>query len=1367
MKSAFQKSSARAVKSTSTRFISIVLISFLGAGIFAGLAATSPNMKRVGNDYYDQQNVMDVRLLSTYGFTDEDMEAIRGTEGVSGVMASYSVDSAGSVEDKDYTFRINGLSAVLDASDPDYINQLKMVGGRMPENDNEAIIIQPSIGLKNITLGSTVSLKESSNDALPDTLDRLSYTIVGIAESPYYLSFMQGNTSVGSGKIDYVLYVTRDNFIVDGYTDMYVTVAGAKELEAFEDIYFDHAEVTVERLEALAGERQTLRRDEFQSDLTEAKQEYADADREADEKLADARTELEDGDKELADAKKKYADGLIEYDEKKADADKQLAEAQDKLTDAEKELVDAKRKYTDGLEEYNRQKADAEKQLAEARDKLTDAEKELADAKRKYADGLEEYNRQKADADRQLAEAREELDNAAQKIADGESELSAKKKEFSQAKSALNAARGELDSGWASYGSKASELETGKLTLAESKTQLDGAQAEYDAGAAAAEAQTGMTVDEIEAALPSMVSQLNESKAQYDALSQLAALKSARDAATPETQEYDALNQQYEGALQAAGLTGQQAEYLFSQLDAMQAQIQTVQAQYDQLAGLVAGKQALARKWTEYNNALLQIEQGEAQLAAARQALESGEAEYSSKSAELDSARRKLSAAENELSSAKQAYQSGLTEYNEKKAEAETKLGEAQAELNDASVKIADGEKELAQGWQEYYDKKAEAETKLTEAQAELNDASVKIADGEKELAEGWQEYYNKKAEADTKLADAREELSTAAKEIADGEKELADGWQEYEDKKLEASTELADAKIKIEDAQKKLADMGEPKWYVLDRNMNEAFVTYKGDTERMSDLATVFPLVFFLVAALVCLTTMTRMVDEDRTLIGTFKSLGYTNARIAGRYLSYAASASLIGSVIGIIGGFWLIPTIIWGAYGIVFALPQLTPAFYLGIGFLSVFATVFITTLSTGIAAKNTLKDSPADLLRPKAPKSGKRVFLEYVKPVWGRLTFTQKVTVRNLGLNKKRLLMSLVGIIGCTALVVTALGASTAVRRIVNDQFGSIFIYNITVGFNNETPSDELTERLSDEDYFEKTDMFLYSVAEASLKSDDSEAFAMYVVSPKTAEGFSDYVSLSDSETQEPLAFSEDSAIITEKLALNLNIGVGDTLMVKYLDEDEGHSVKVTGITTNYAMNFMYIGKNAYANAFEEDPEYNQFYGIMTGGHTSDEVKTYLSPAPDIGSVSFTDDLMGNIKTSVQSVNKIIWILIIAAGMLAFVVLYNLTNINIGERQRELATLKVLGFYDKETFSYIFRETAILSVIGAIVGLLAGIFLYTAVITTVEPDMILLTRSLSWQSYLLAAILTLFFTWLVNQCMKPRIKNIDMLESLKSVD
>lgn len=1205
----FRKSARRTVKGSLTRFVSIAVISFLGAGVFAGLAATSPNMKRAGDAYYDAQNVMDVRLLSTYGFSDEDVKAIRNTDGVSGVMASCFVDATGTVGDKDYTFRIDEFPSLHDPSDADYMNRLKLVSGKLPQKENEAVIIRPSTGLKNIALGSKISLKTDFTSKLSDTIGRTEYTIVGIAESPYYLSFMQGSTSVGSGKLDYILYVPQKDFVVDGYTDLYATVKGAKPFNTFADDYFYQTNAVVNRLKTLAKVREPLRYGEFESSLSDAKQRYSDSEKEADDKLADAKAKLDEG------------------------------------------------------------------------------RSGLNDAKAKYADGLAQYKNQKADADRKLSDAKARLDNAAAQISAGEKELAAKRSEFQSAESRLKTARAKLDSGRTGYNGQARKLAAGKATLTENKRALDKAQKQYDSNAAAAQNATGMTIKQIEAALPSMKTQLDASEKQYESLSQLAQLKAARDAAT-DPQRYAMWNVRYQTARKAAGLSEAQAAEQIARLGLVKAQIDAARRQYDQLTALVAAKNSLAGKQEEYQAAASRITAEEAQLAAAGQTLETGEKEYAAKTAELESAGRQIRQAENRLAPAKQSYAAGLSEYNGQRASAKKKLAEAKAKLDSAAVKIRNGKTELA------------------------------------------------------------------------------DRQKEYEEKKAEADTKLADAKRKIEDAEKELSGLGEPKWYVLDRHMDQSFLTYEGDTNRMRDLATVFPVVFFLVAALVCLTTMTRMVDEDRTLIGTFKALGYSNGQIAGRYLKYAASASLIGSVTGVCLGFWLLPTIIWDAYRIVFALPDMTPAFYFGIAAMSIFATVFIITLSTGIAAKNSLQESPADLMRPKAPKSGKRVFLEYVKPVWSQLSFSKKVTVRNLGLNKKRLAMTLIGIIGCTALVVTAFGAKNAVRTILDGQFGRIFHYNVSVGFNGGEPSAKLTSLLSNGAYFKKSAEVLSKSAEASPKSNENDTYDIDVVSPKDGKNFADYVTLSDPQGRQ-LSLREDSAVITEKLAMNLHAGVGDTIMVKDLDENERHAVTVAGITKNYTFNYVYLGKTAYQKAFRKAPAYNQFFAIKADGLADDQIKTYLSRASDVGVISFTDDLMGNIRTSVKSVDNIIWILILAAGLLAFVVLYNLTNINIGERQRELATLKVLGFYDRETYSYIFRETWILSIIGCLFGLFAGVFLYRAVVATVEPDMILLTRDLTWQGYLGAAVLTMLFTWIVNQCMKPRIRNIDMLESLKSVD
>lgn len=1211
MKSAFGKSAIRAIKSSYTRFISIIVISFLGSTIFAGLAAISPNMRLAGDTYYDEQNVMDVRLLSTFGFTQEDVDVIRNAEGILGVMPSYTVDSAGAVEDKDYTFRINALPESNNASNEDYINQLALVEGRWPEKDNEAIVIKPAIGLKNITLESYIELDKASNETLEDTLGCMNYKIVGIAESPYYLFFMQGNTTVGNGMISYVVYVPHNNFTVDGYTDLYVTIKDAKSWNTFQDEYFDHTEAVVNQLKDIKKDRQTLRFESIQTELTDAKKEYNDSEKEVSEKLQDAREQLDEGNLKIADAKDEYDSGLSTY------------------------------------------------------------------------------HTEKEDAYQKLQEAKEQLDEAILEIEDGEQELASKKGDLEYAQAQLRVGRAQLDQGWEEYNSGYDKLQNSKAELFENKKLLDAGQLEYDAGVAQAEAATGMTIDQIKNNLPYIKSEIDTSKTQLDGLQALKGIKDQRDAFPEESEEYQALNEGYQQALAAAGMGEEQADALYEQLGAMAEQIAAAQIQYDQLVLLIESKVTLEESWALYNDGKEKIDAAEGQMEGAKQQLNGAEAEYNT-NLEL---------------------------------------------VNDGLAQLKKAEETLAEGRAEY--------------------------------EEGLAEYTSQKEKADREFANAKTELDDAAVSISEAETELIDNEEKYVTESKDAKEKLEDAKLEIADNEKKLSDMGDPEWYVLDRNLNESFVAYYSDTQRMHNLATVFPIIFFLVAVLVCLTTMTRMVDEDRTLIGTFEALGYSNSKIAGRYLRYASSASFIGSIIGVLVGFELLPSVVWAAYGIIYELPELKPQFFIGIAFLSIFATVSVITISTGVAIRKTLQETPAELMRPKAPKSGKRVFLEYIKPLWNRLTFTQKVTIRNLGLNKRRLVMTLIGILGCTSLVVTAFGAKEAVRGLVDRQFIDVFHYNISVDYNDGIPSEDLASRMDDKTYVKDQMQVHRKSADASIAEDEDKTYSAYIVSPDKANRLTDFITFTDAKKKKEIPFTDQSVIINEKLAIKLKLKAGDTITLKYLDGDEQYTATVTGVMKNYTFNYVYLGKDIYYEVFGELPEYNQYIAITQDGYTDDNIKEYLSGASGIGPISFTDDLMGNVATTIKSVDTIIWILIIAAGMLAFVVLYNLTNINISERQRELATLKVLGFYDKETYNYIFRETIILSVIGCFLGLFAGVFLYRAVIATVEPDMIMMTRDLTWQGYVGAVIITMSFTWIVNQFIKPKIKNIDMLESLKSVD
>lgn len=1143
------------IKNSLTRFISIALISFLGAGIFAGLAAVAPNMKQAGDQYYDDQNTMDVRILSTCGFSEEDVQAVGNTPGVSDVTPGYFLDVAGTVDDKDYTFRINSLPQQSGAAGENNINQLQLIDGRLPQSDHEAVVIESPLGLKNISLGSTVCLNPSSNQSFAGSMNRDTYTIVGIAQTPNYMFFMQGNTLVGRGTLDYILYVPEGNFTANGYTDLYATISGAKNLNTFEDAYFEQTAPTIERLQTLADQRKTLHYDQLQSSLNQAEQEYEQNAQQISQRFADAKLQL-----------------------------------------------------------------DA-------------AAAELTSAKEEYQKGLREYTLQKQAAEQALQDAKAKLDAAAEKISSSEILLNDQIAQFASKQEELNASREQLDRGWNEYFNKTAELNSAKETLGVNKAALE-------------EAQT-----------------------QYESLSTLAAIKAARDAQTPGTPEYENLNVIYQAALHAAGLTEEQAA--------------------EKIAALPEMKQKLDQQWAQYYAAEASISQSEAQLNFAKQTLDQNQAFYSTAYAQLEGARQQLNNAQAELQAGKNEYQAGLDEYN---------------------------------------------------AQA---------------------------AAAHTQFANAANSLNLAAEQISSGEAQLTEQQNEYNAKKAEAETGLLEAKEQITSAQQQFSSLGAPQWYVLDRKMNEAFLNYYDDTQRMHDLATVFPVIFFLVAALVCLTTMTRMVDEDRTLIGTLKALGYSNRQIAGRYLQYASAACLIGSVSGVFAGFWLLPSVVWNAYGIVFKLPELSPAFYPGIALLSVLSTLLIICLATAASVKKSLSETPTELMRPRAPKPGKRVLLERMSPIWNRLSFSAKVTVRNLALNKKRLLMTLVGIIGCTALMLTAFGAKNAVQSIVDKQIGEVFHYSASVGFENEHPSDELYTLLSNPEYFEKSTEELQSSAEVQLPNDPGKTSNVYLVSPKNAADFSSYVTFSNPKTHQEFEFTDNSVVITEKLAMNLGVGIGDVITIKDVNAGRQHMASITDVTTNYAMNYVYLGKSAYRQAFGKEPAYNQLLTISANHHTNDEIKTYLSQAPDTGVVSFMEDQMGNIKTSIQSVDIIIWILIIASGLLAFVVVYNLTNINIGERQRELATLKVLGFYDKESYRYIFRETIIVAVAGCILGLIGGVFLYQAVISTVEPDMIFLDRQIGWLGYLLAAILTMVFTLLVNQCLKPKIKHINMLESLKSVE
>ena len=564
---------------------------------------------------------------------------------------------------------------------------------------------------------------------------------------------------------------------------------------------------------------------------------------------------------------------------------------------------------------------------------------------------------------------------------------------------------------------------------------------------------------------------------------------------------------------------------------------------------------------------------------------------------------------------------------------------------------------------------------------------------------------------------------------------------------------------------------------YVLDLTKNIGAESFKSDAGRIDQIAQVFPFLFFLVAALVSLTTMTRMVEEERVLIGTFKALGYSKARITSKYLIYAIVASGVGAIIGIVALSKFLPWFIMGAYAIIYAVPcrpcPIDPAMTAAAAGLG----VGITVIATWFAAASTLRERPAFLMLPRAPKAGKRILLERIRPVWRRLSFSWKVTSRNLFRYKRRFIMAIVGIAGCTALLLTGLGLQNAINDIIDKQYGELYHYNTIVRMDSDSTDDEksqVEQRVEEDASGEYAWLATANKQAQSISDDDGADVSQHrvdIVVPEHPDTFSNFITMRTREGHEELALSDDGVLVSEKLAMELSLEVGSKFSI--FDEDavgdatgDGREVTVAGIMENYVGHYVYFTPTLYEQVMGEEPVFTTLYANEVEDEGAREVLSdELLATNGVKTVTYNDETIDSYRTMLKSVDSVVVVLVIAAALLAFVVLYNLTNINITERVREIATLKVLGFTPREVDAYIYRETLLLAVIGALVGLLLGIVMEGFVVVTAEVDQVMFGRDIHAASFIIAFLLTMVFSVIVTLAMRPKLRRIDMVESLKS--
>ena len=1345
------------IRKSKSRFISILLIVALGVAFFSGIQASSPDMRYSGDAYYDESSLMDIKVVGTMGLTSDDVSSIESIDGIESAEGAWSTDVMCGEGQKQKVLHIESIN--------DTVNKLDVQEGRLPEKSGEIFLDSTFASSNEYKVGDKVALREEGESPVFVTTE---YTVVGTGRSPLYISFNRGNTTLGTGEVNGFGYVLPEDFDQEIYTQIYVTVHGAKGLTSYTDGYENLIAKIKDRVENIADDRCQIRlaavKADAQEEINDAQKKLDDGKKEADEKLADAKEELDKGEKDLEDGRKEYEDGKS-----------QLEDAKTELADGKKQLEDAKTELADGktqLEDAKAQLADGKSQLESAKSQLSSSKSQLDTARSQLDDGWSQVNAAKA----QLADGQAQLDSAQKQVTSGLAELEENQKTLDENKAKLADGKAQLEAG-------EQQLETAKQTLTTKQSELDQSKAEIIAGQQQIES-TRTQLNAQKQQITDGLSQVSAGEAQLQ--DGISALESAKAQLTELQSQLEIVRASYNAALENPDASQEEIDILAAQVSALEEQEAAVSQQIQASeAQIESQRQQLAATRSELESGLAAVEDGLSQLSQKESELNAGREQITAGQAEIDAGWIQIQEQENTLAASKAEIEAGEQELEKGQKQlkaAKKKLSKAQKEIDsnaetlaagqaelDANVaKLNDSEAQYASGLEQYHSgarQIAENEAKLTSGEQEIAENEAKLADGEKEIADN----EKKLADGEKEITDNEKKLQDAAKDLKKGEKDLADGKKEYEDAQKDAEDEIAENQQKLDDAKKELEDLEKPEWMVTDREDLPEYTDYGDNADRLRNIGQVFPVIFFLVAALISLTTMTRMVEEQRTQIGTLKALGYKKSAIAAKYICYAFFATLLGSVLGMLIGEKIIPYIIITAYGIMYhnVANTISIDYQPGFALIASAASVVCTVGATLFASGKELQETPASLMRPPAPKEGKRVLLERFTFIWKHLSFSWKSTIRNLFRYKKRLIMTVFGIAGSMGLMLVGFGIQDSISDIAAIQYRELQHYDGMVIEDSDATEEEHAELF---EYMKENEQIAHCNRVQMTKISapkGSSNISIYLFVPESLSEFAKDVTLKNRITGETYELTDEGAAISEKTASLLGLKVGDMIPLKKGDKE--YKVRVAVITENYMSHYLYMTPRVYEQTFGEKPEYENIVFTMQEDCKDDleMAGTRILAYPGALSISYTSSLASQVDRMLSTLDAVILVLIVSAGMLAFVVLYNLNNINITERQRELATLKVLGFYDGEVSQYVLRENVILTVLGIMFGAVFGILIHRYVITTVEVDAVMFGRNIKLLSFLYSGILTSIFSIVVNGVMHFKLKTIDMVESLKSVE
>nr|WP_243238752.1 ABC transporter permease [Romboutsia sp. 1001713B170207_170306_H8] len=755
------------------------------------------------------------------------------------------------------------------------------------------------------------------------------------------------------------------------------------------------------------------------------------------------------------------------------------------------------------------------------------------------------------------------------------------------------------------------------------------------------------------------------------------------------------------------------------------------------------GKVKYDQSLKEYKN---QIKEGEANISQGKSEISAAQSEIEKQKKSIEEGKLNLINAKNTLDNTKQEFLNlGIDpdqDLNDLKNNISSEMPNFET-LLDGIVSYQEGKVQ----YETQLSVLTEGEAKLKESQEQLNSAKAELSKGEIELEEG-------------KLK-GQAELDKAKVQLADSEKSLIDGEKEIDENKAK----LTEAKENIKKEEDKLNDIEEGKYYFFDRNDNVGYSGLKDAINSLDSIASVLPVFFFLVAIMICLTTMTRMVEENRGEIGTLKALGYNNFEISRKFVVYASLASIIGSILGILIGCTILPNVINESYKSLYNLPRLTVYYYPSYIVQSILISILCTVGAALFVLSVELKSTPSNLMRQKAPKLGKKILLERIKPLWSRLNFNQKVTFRNIFRYKQRMIMTVLGISGCMAMLITGFALKDSNTVILEKQFDKLWKYDAMVIFDdtyNKEENKEYNNTLNNlKGYESKLNIHQESVT-FSKEGMNKQSVSLYV--PESTDRFDNFIVLNNRKSREKYKISDDGVIISEKLANLLGTSAGYTITMK----DENNDlldVKVSNISENYLSHYMYMSPSYYKEIFGKDAEYNSQFLNFNKGIDKEEVSNKLMDCENVINVTLMSDIKASSEESNANLNMVMLVIIISAGSLAFVVLYNLNNINVSERIRELSTIKVLGFYDNEVTMYILRENVILTLFGILAGSFLGKILHAFILYTSETDTMMMYPDIFINSYVFSALITMLFSMIVMIMMHNKLKKVDMIDALKS--